>query len=440
VTEGAPSPEEIAAENRLDGGHPPVFFDQHGLRTTVLVDAVTALGPVEPGDGGELFWYGDGYWQKGGERIVKSRAYALLGDSYRMMHGSTVVDVVKARDPVLSYDRCDTRYLNLPNGLLDWRTGGHPGGHDPAVLSRNRIPVQWDEQATCPLTQEWMRQMLAPDCIPLAEEIMGLALYDGNPFHKAVLLHGAGRNGKGTWLRLVTALAGKANICAVPPQKLDEDRFAAAELAGKLANIVGDVDPRMFKVTEVFKKATGEDMLYGERKYAHPFHFTSRALMMFSFNQLPATADMSSGYFSRWLVLPFPNVIAKPDPGIERRMHEPAELEGLLVLAVRGLRRLMERGHFEEPDTAIQAREEFMVRADQVRAFIDDMLTQTEGGWLPRMGLYTAYASWAAMNQHLPVSAQTFYERLKLAGCQAKRSKNERGFAGLSWKHQSGGR
>jgi P4 family phage/plasmid primase-like protien len=289
-----------------------------------------------------------------------------------MAHASTVVDILRNREPWLHWADVDTCYLNLPNGLLDWRTGQRHG-HSPEVRSTVRIPVEWHPGATCPEISKWLAEVFPCECgeslcpcREFIEEVIGYTLLNENPLHKAIMAFGRGRNGKSTFLRLLAALAGAENISSVSPQALDENRFMGAELYGKLANLAGDVDPRTFRATETFKKATGEDFITAERKHAQPFQFKSRALMIAAFNRLPRSADTTEGFFSKWIVVPFtsyfPDTVA--DKTLISRLTTPQELEGLLVLAVAGLRRLMERGHFELPPSVEKATASFRRAAD----------------------------------------------------------------------------
>ena len=89
-----------------------------------------------------------------------------------------------------------------------------------------------------------MAELLPREVIPIIHEIAGLCLYSGNPMRKAFMFLGAGRNGKSTVLNLIRALLGKGNCSAVSIQTLSENRFAPADLFGKLANIAGDMDRR----------------------------------------------------------------------------------------------------------------------------------------------------------------------------------------------------
>lgn len=413
-----PGPEQqhdIPLDDRTPS--PDRFFDKtDGLLAIKLTCSVSELGPIASDYTGGLYHYTDGVWHADGERLVRRRVTELLGDRYRMSHASTVVDIFANRPPLFDDATQDTAFLNLPNGLLDWRTGQlHP--HDPRVPSIIRLPVEWEPTAACPEIESWIGEVFPADARDFIEEVIGYCLYNDNPFHKAILLFGRGRNGKGTFLRLLQRLIGDRNVSSVTPQSLDENRFRAAELYGKLANLVGDVDPRIFKATEMFKQVTGGDRVTAERKYGQPFTFYCRALLVAAFNALPRSADTSEGFFSRWIVVPFigyfPPGVANPSR--EDKMASAAELRGLLVLAMRGLARLMARGQFELPPSVLSETATFRRVADPVRAFLDDYVPTLLVEWVPRTDVYGAYAEWAGQNGYSAMGAAAFYERVEAA-------------------------
>ena len=78
-------------------------------------------------------------------------------------------------------------------------------------------------------------------------------------------------------LRLVTALLGLENCSAVTLHDLVSNRFRAAELYGRLANIAGDLDGGWLTSTAMFKMVTGGDTIGAERKFGQPFSFTPAA-------------------------------------------------------------------------------------------------------------------------------------------------------------------
>jgi hypothetical protein len=129
-----------------------------------------------------------------------------------------------------------------------------------------------------------------------------------------VLLWGAGGNGKSTLLGLLRALLGAENVAAVSLHDLEGDRFAKADLVGKLATICGDLDLRAIRSSDSFKQLTGGDLLRVQRKHGQPFTFMPIAVPIFSANGFAPVADQSPAWFDRWLVLPFERRFVGDDP------------------------------------------------------------------------------------------------------------------------------
>jgi putative DNA primase/helicase len=101
------------------------------------------------------------------------------------------------------------------------------------------------------------------------------------------------------------------------------------------------------------------------------------------------------------------------DPHVARKLTTPEELEGLLVLAVEGLRRLMGRGRFELPESVRGARLAYRERLDSVAAFVAEECSLDPTVWTQRSALYRAYRTWAADGGRLPVSSATFNDHLR---------------------------
>lgn len=427
----------IVESHEQDGDSDRFFDPKHGLRARTLRGFVERTGRLAVGPGRIIYRHTDGLWTPDGESEIYRRTERLLGQRYRPAHASNVLSVVINREPLITDDKQDTQFLNLPNGLLDWRTG-ELFPHNPNVISTVRIPIPWDEAAECPVIDQFFGEVFPSDAIELAYEILGYMLFNDNPLHKAILLYGSGRNGKGTFIRLARMLVGHNNISAVTPQALDSSQFSSAQLYGKLANLVGDVDPRIFKSTEQFKQLTGGDYMMAQHKHKDPFVFRCRALMIAAFNSLPRTADTTEGFFSRWVVVPFSAFFpaGKADPLLITRLTRPQELSGLLRAAVGGLQQVIRRGSFSLPPSVVAATERFRKEADPIRGYVEDRLTVTRGrDFTSRPDVYADYAAWAATNGYHNMAATRFYEQLTtvLAGqiTPAKRE-GERGFRGMT--------
>jgi putative DNA primase/helicase len=401
------------------GRDPARFFDpKFGLKARSLRAAVERTGKLAVGPGGAIYRHSEGVWVPDGRAEIVRRTEKLMRQRYRPAQATNVTNVIESREPFINDDSQDVRYLNLPNGLLDWQEGKlYP--HNPAVVSTTRIPVEWDEDAECPAVDEFFQAVFPEDATELATEILGYMLYNDNPLHKAILLHGTGRNGKGTFIRLARQLVGGNNISAVTPQDLDGSVFASAQLHGKLANLVGDVDPRIFKSTERFKQLTGGDYMPAQHKYGQPFVFRCRALMVAAFNSLPRTADTTEGFFSRWIVIPFTGFYpaGKADTSLIHRLTIPQELQGLLRASVAGLQQLLNRGAFRMPESVRKATEHFRIEADPIRGFISERVRAVHSykAWLGRTELYAEYVAWAGTNGFSQMSNSRFYEQFNAA-------------------------
>ncbi len=144
------------------------------------------------------------------------------------------------------------------------------------VPSTWQLRAHWNPAATCPTVDAWISEVAPDDAVELMWQVVGAAIYADLPVHRAIMLFGPGRDGKGTLLRLIKALVGAEHCSAVPLQTLGDNRFAAAELYGKAVNLAGDLDARALLRTDMFKTLTGGDTVHAERRYGQPFTFVNR--------------------------------------------------------------------------------------------------------------------------------------------------------------------
>lgn len=405
------------------------FHPNHGLLASKLARHVEDAGPLARGADHRMWRYEGGVWSAE-KTVVRDRCARLLGDLFRTAHVSNVEHMVSSRVPVIHCDPVP-RYINFGNGLLDWDTGRlHP--HDPDVLTTVQLAVDYQPEATCPAFNEFLAQVVPADMVDTVWELIGYLMHSGNPLHKAVMLTGKGRNGKGTFLRVVNALLGVRNVTSVSLQDLVDNRFATASLFGKLANIAGDIDGGYLENTAKFKAITGGDLVPAERKGLDQFDFRPWAVPVFSANKIPASSDTTTGYLSRWVVVPFPHSFAgREDRTLDARLQARAELQGVAAGGVAALPGLMKRGDFALTESAKKARDEFVQRVDQVRMWIDDCTIPDSDYWTYRTDLYRAYQSWANRDGYKPLRAGEFYDRVEAAGAAPATIHGRRGFKGV---------
>jgi P4 family phage/plasmid primase-like protien len=419
--------------------NPDRFLDKHdGLLVRTLALDITDGAPIMR-DLSDTFWtYRGGVWTRDTKARVRAAVTARLGERTRRAHRTNVEEYLLGSVEIIEPATPQPDAINVHNGMLDWRTG-RLRDHDPDDKSTVQLGAAWMPGATCPVVEAWLREVLPPDLLePVGNspgfiwEVLGYLCYSGNPLHKALLMLGAGRNGKGTFLRLVTALLGAANVSAVPLHSLVDNRFRVAELEGRLANIAGDLDSTWLESTALFKAITGGDSVTAERKYAAPFDFSPFAVPVYSANAVWGTPDTSAGYMSRWVVIPFPNSFdGVEDRGLDAALSAPAELEGVLAKAVQGLRAVLAAGNFTEPPSVAEAFGRFRDESDPVSAFMRET-TEIAGGWfIPRGRIWDIYLAWVSdSGAKSKLARSKLYARLVGAGWVATAQDGVRGFTG----------
>lgn len=303
--------------------------------------------------------------------------------------------------------------INLANGILNIDTG-ELESHTPEFLSPIQLPVRFDSQADCPKITSFISEVLPKDVEALGYEVPGHLAVPDTKFQKAVLFKGSGGNGKSTLLALIEALVGPQNVSHVSLQDLGGNRFAGAELYGKLANICADLSNRSSESSSLFKQIVGGDRIRGERKYGPGFYFRPFSRLMFSANEIPASPDVSHAYQRRWIIIPFPNRFEdeNEDREILEKLTQPGELSGYLNMALVAYLKVVERGGFTSGESTERGKEELREAIDPVVAFAKEALAVTAEGRADQAKTYKAYQYWAKVNGRRVVSARKFNGRL----------------------------
>ena len=231
------------------------------------------------------------------------------------------------------------------------------------------------------------------------------------------MLTGEGENGKSVFLDLVGYLLGEGNVSNVALQDLEENRFRAAELYGKLANVFADLDARGLQSSSMFKTLTTGDYVTAERKHAQPFRFRSYAKLLFSANKIPASRDRTHAFYRRWLIIPFTRIFngvgsnPKPDKGLRDKLK--GELSGILNRALRGLERLATNEAFTQPKSVIEAKKAYIRSNDNVRVFVAECVIAETNETIVKKEFYQAYEYWCDSYGERAVSQKALKEALK---------------------------
>ncbi|MGV8050785.1 MAG: phage/plasmid primase, P4 family [Anaerolineaceae bacterium] len=366
----------------------------------------------------KIYHYEHGVYLDNGETILEALIEAEFPDFTNNKMVSDVIGKVKRRT-YTDRDLFNARHvINVKNGLLDLETL-QLQPHSPDYLSTTQLDVLYNPAAKAPKIAKFLQEVAQSGDVTLIEEIIGWLLWPDYHIHKAVMLVGPGRNGKGTFLRLIVALLGKKSISNVTLQDLVTDAYAKSDLYGKLVNIGGDLPSKDLSDTSAFRNLTGGDDNRAQEKYRPAFSFRNKAKMLFSANVLPRSQDDTYAFYSRWILLEFLNRFVlddgTADPDLDEKLQTPEELSGLLNIALAGLKRLRANGwKFSYTKTVEDVEKMYKRNANPVFAFLMD---ECEAGgatdYIEKSVFFDKFNAYVKKHNLRPMSTTKFGELLK---------------------------
>ncbi len=300
--------------------------------------------------------------------------------------------------------------------------------HTARYFSPWALGYAFNTKADCPTWLTFLADALDgdPERIDLLQRWFGLLLTSDTSFQKLLLLIGPPRAGKGTVVRIIGAMMGRAN-CASPTMTSLATRFGLSTLLTKSVAVMPDahigkhVDA--IRVAEVLKSVVGEDPQDIDRKYRDPL--TSVRLptrFVVSCNELAHFTDPSGALAARLSVIPFFNsYLGREDRSLERRLH--AELSGIVNWAIVGLARLRAEGRLNIPSRSQSIHDNFKRLSSPVAAFVDDCLELHPTFSETTADVYAAYVGWCKTHGHAPGSDARLGERLRSVNAAIERTR-----------------
>ena len=365
----------------------------------------------------QVLCYKKGFYQYNGEALIKEAAEEIFGELIST-HGVNEILGHVQRSTQTDRDNLDAdpALLNFENGLYNIKTTEFTP-HTPEHIITARIPVKYDPDVDCPEIKQFLRGIVETekDAV-LLKEIVGFCLYRRYFIKKAVMLTGAGDNGKSIYLNLIEHFLGKENCSSIVLQKLTlKDRFTNAFLVGMMANIAGDLSSDALKDTGMFKMLTGGDYVPAEIKGGKIFKFLNTAKMVFSANEIPGTDDLTPAFWTRWVIIEFPfKFLDNPNPKLEyekkkiaeelllEKLTTSEEMSGFLNLALKSLRQLLEKRVFSYDKTTEEIEEEYRIRSSNIYGFVKEWCETGSDKKIPKTDFYNAYTLYCEWKKKYP--------------------------------------
>ena len=252
------------------------------------------------------------------------------------------------------------------------------------------------------LIKEWVVDDVTQDItyVKTMKEIIAYTICSDQFLQRMFAFCGAGMNGKGTFLKLLTKFIGDKNYCASDIKILSTNNFEAASLYKKLGCIMGEVDAGDLKNTNTIKKLSGEDSMRYEFKGRGSFTEDSITTCLIATNSLPTTPDKSLGFYRRWLIVDFPHQFSVKRDLIGQIPDE--EFENLGRFCLNAIKEMYITNKITNEGTMNDRESRFEDRSNPIMKFIENECTEDFDGKIEIREFCNAFNSYLK-SRHLRI-------------------------------------
>jgi P4 family phage/plasmid primase-like protien len=295
--------------------------------------------------------------------------------------------------------------------------------HSPAHRATVGVPFDFPRRSEAPQFVGFLLSLFRDDedgaaKADLIMEFAGACLIGVAPrYQKALVLLGAGSNGKSTLVRILWELFPEHARSAIPIQAFSNE-YRRALLAGRRFNAVAELPASDLLDAEICKAIIVGDQVDARQIREKPFTLNPVAGHVFATNEPPAVQDHSLGFWRRFIPITFLRnfeLAPERDPQLGDKIIQN-ELPGVMRMALEAAVRLLERGRYIIPTSSEIALREWKKGADQVALWAEDRAIRDADDRTPAGLVFDDFRQWAAANLHRGLNSKKFKERLEKLG------------------------
>jgi putative DNA primase/helicase len=342
------------------------------------------------------------------------------------------------------FDR-DDYLLACANGVIELKTGTfRPGRREDLITLASR--VEFDPTATCPRWLRFLTEVFANDDEMLAfvQAAVGYSLLGLTREEVFFILYGKGRNGKGTFLRVLLELLGNygknIDISALIADKSANARAPRNDVAAIAGcRFVTCQESREgAQLDEALIKAlTGGDLITARFLYKECFTFRPTWKIWMATNHRPEIRGSDDGIWSRPKLIPFEvSFEGREDRGLKSALLDVRELSGILNWAVEGCQRYQEEG-LCYPEAVTEATARYKADSDVIGRFIAECCV-VGYGFARARPLFRAFSQWADDVGEQEMTEKAFCLRMEERGYEKKRKRDGVAYMGLGLRENVG--
>lgn len=341
------------------------------------------------------------HWAEATVPLLKKRALSVAGERSSNRHREEIVAYVKAAslDEHLAWGRVGETEVGCANGVVDVVAGSLRDHRAEDYLERV-IPWAWRPGAEAPLWDQCLIDWFGEEAdgaelIAALQEFAGYVCLSHARYKKALILHGPSNTGKSLVVGALRLLVGPAACCQLPVQHMD-DPVLRAVIKGKALNLMSELSADAMVADGGFKTlvSTEEPVLLNE-KFKPAETYVPSAKHVIATNSLPQINDKTEATYNRLLILPMERVVAEAeqDPLLLDKLA--GEMPGVLLWAVEGARRLVERsGEWPRPDRSNIALQSYRDEQNPIVAFLAECAEPAPEVAVPLIEVARLYNQW----------------------------------------------
>ena len=372
-----------------------------------------------------LGWYeyDETLWVQRNEWEIRQKIAQLFGRYRTARNVDGVFKLLKAELVRRELFDMNKELLNFPNGMFNIETR-EMLPHSRDYYSSIQMSYPYDPNATCPKWTEFLEEVTNGDLgrHNILQEMFGYCLTKDVRYQKCFCLIGDGANGKSVLLTVLEAMVGSDNTSHIEIAFLNSD-FQRIKLFNSLVNVCNDMKTDVSGTESFFKAIVAGDPINGCYKGEDFVDFRPFCKMVFSANRMLTAREVDYSFLRRFCFVEFPVKFVDEPKEPNERKRNPAitddllkELPGIFNWALQGLKILREQGRFTETGDQTQLERELITMANPLISFIEEVVGNGAPHWtnrLNRQEVYNEYNQWCQRTNTLPMSARSFWPRLR---------------------------
>lgn len=326
--------------------------------------------------------------------------------------------------------------LNTPAGVIDLQSG-QMAPHDRHLYLTKVTGVAPDFAMPTPVWDAFLGRIMDghDDLIEYLRRVSGYSLTGSVREHALFFFHGAGANGKSTFVNAIIAAAGDyhrtAAIETFTSSSFDRHPTDLAGLRGaRLVTSIETEEGRRWAESRI-KSLTGGDKIAARYMRQDYFEYTPQFKLIIAGNHRPGLRSVDEAIRRRFNLVPFSVTIpaSERDETLADKLR--AELPGILAWMIKGCGDWLQRG-LAPPKIVTDATSAYLESEDAIAAWLDELAERDANSFTKTADLFASWSAWAEKAGEYVGSSKRFAQALEVRGFVPHRHRQlGRGFTGI---------